>query len=78
MSTRFDPSAELEPVHHSGHARAVLQVYAQQHEVVVLEQPGTSNHRQAQRQRSRSGSVSKHGRKHDGSLQRPLEVGRRP
>ena len=38
------------PVHQSGHARAVLQVHEQQHEVVVPEQPGTHHRRKAQRQ----------------------------
>ena len=45
---------------------------------MVFKQPGTSSVRQAQRQRSGCRGVPKHWEKHDGSLQRPLEIRQRP
>ena len=62
----------------SGHPCAVVQVRQQQHEVLVFEQPRMHSVRQTQCQRSGRGGVSKHRRKHDGGLQRPLEIRRRP
>ena len=57
---RFHPRVEQEPVHHSGHPCAVVQVHQRRQEVLVFEQPGTPSVRQTQRQRSGCGGVSKH------------------
>ena len=72
------PSVEQKSVHRPGHASAVVQVRQQQHKVLVFEQPGTPSVRQTQRQRPGRGDVSKHRRKHDGGLERSLEIRRRP
>ena len=75
---RVHPRVQQKPVHRPEHPCAVVQVHQQQHEVLVFEQPGAPSVRQTQRQRSGFGGVSKHRRKHDGALQRPLEIRRRP
>ena len=75
---RVHSHVEQKPAHRPGHPCAVVQVQQQQHEVMVFKQPRTPSVRQTQHQRSERGGVSTHRQKHDGGLQRPLEIRRRP
>ena len=74
---RVHPRVEQKPVHRPGHARAIVQIHQQQHEVLVFEQSPKTPRRRTQRQRPKRGSIPKHRRKHDGGLQRPLDIRRR-
>ena len=63
-------------MHHSEHSCAVVQIFQQQHEILVPEQPGTPSVRQTQRRRTVE--VYQNTGESMMEVYRPLEIRRGP